>query len=168
MLTGKYAYFLMLSGTIAGMGIGIYCLRAIKSKESYAYFSFVGVACILCGLILAYHVESSTPWTEGVPTNYIWRWILYFGVILTLLAVLELVLSKYNLYSKKAKLIFQILSVIGTLAFPIFVLHEMVIPLKAIILTLSGHEMLSLLTSLIMFFSLIYAFFRKIYRFSYM
>lgn len=168
MLTGKYAYFLMLSGTIAGVGVGIYCVRALKDKKGLANFTFIGISCIILGLILTSHVENPVPWTKEVSTNYLWRWILYFGVILIFVAILEQLLAKYNSYTVNVKFIFQFFSVIGTLAFPIFVLHEMVIPLKAIFLMLSGSEIFSLLTSLAVFFSIIYVFFRKIHRFSYL
>jgi len=168
LLTAKYAYFLMLSGTLTGIAMGIYSNNLLKKKESFNVLYYIGLACIILGIIMSIHVGNFGEWLKPVSTNHVWRWITYFGVILVLLALLETLLIRYEGYGKSQKLVFQFLSVIGLLAFPLFVLHEMVIPFKAILLAISGYESLSLVVSVFIFLSIVFLMFRKVHRFSFL
>jgi len=168
LLTAKYAYFLMLSGTLTGIAMGIYSNNLLKKKESFNVLYYIGLACIILGIIMSIHVGNFGEWLKPVSTNHVWRWITYFGVILVLLALLETLLIRYEGYGKSQKLVFQFLSVIGLLAFPLFVLHEMVIPFKAILLAISGYESLSLVVSVFIFLSIAFLMFRKVHRFSFL
>lgn len=168
LLTAKYAYFLMLSGSLAGIGMGVLCNNYLQKKESFSSLYLVGLACVLLGGIISVHVGDLGSWLRPVSTNHVWRWITYFGVILILIASLESLLIKYDEYSAWKRLVLQFFSVIGLLAFPLFVLHEMVIPFKAILLTMTGYESLSLLVSVSIFLVVTFLMFRKVHKFSFL
>jgi len=168
LLTAKYAYFLMLSGTLTGIAMGIYSYNLLKKKESFDVFYYIGLACIFLGIIMSIHAGNFEEWLEPVSTNHVWRWMTYFGVILVLLAALESFFIRYEKYGKSKKFIFQFFSVIGVLAFPLFVLHEMVIPFKGILLAISGHESLSLVVPVFVFLGVALLMFRKVHKFSFL
>ena len=167
LLTAKYAYFLMLSGTLAGVGMGVLCRRFLLEKESFSSLYIVGIASVFLGGIISIHIGGDESWFQPVNTNYIWRWITYFGVVLILIASVESMLLRYSSYGKWKRGSMQFLSVMGLLAFPLFVLHEMVIPMKGIILSMTGHESFSLLFSISGFLIVTLIMFRKVYRFSF-
>ena len=167
LLTAKYAYFLMLSGTLAGVGMGVWCRGFLLEKESFSSLYIIGIACVLLGLIISIHVGDFRTWLQPVMTNYVWRWVTYFGVVLILISAIDLLLIKYDEYGKWERAVLQFFSVIGLLAFPLFVLHEMVIPMKGIILSITGHELYSLLFSISGFLFVTWIIFRKVYRFSF-
>jgi acyl-CoA synthetase (AMP-forming)/AMP-acid ligase II len=167
LLTAKYAYFLMLSGTLAGVGVGVLCRRFLVEKESFSSFYIIGMACVFLGGIISFHIMGGESWLQPVKTNYIWRWITYFGVVLILIASVESMLIRYSRYGKWKRGSMQFLSVMGLLAFPLFVSHEMVIPMKNIILSMTGHESFSLLFSISCFLIVTLIMFRKVYLFSF-
>jgi acyl-CoA synthetase (AMP-forming)/AMP-acid ligase II len=168
LLTAKYAYFLMLSGTLAGVGMGVLCRRFLLEKESFNSFYIIGIACVLLGLIISIHVGDFRTWLKPVTTNYVWRWVTYFGVVLILISAIDLLLIKYDEYGKWERAVLQFFSVIGLLAFPLFILHEMVIPLKGILMVMTGHELFSLLVSLSMFLMVTFLLYRKVHKMSYL
>ena len=168
LLTAKYAYFLMLSGTLAGVGMGVLCRRFLLEKESFNSFYIIGIACVLLGLIISIHVGDFRTWLQPVTTNYVWRWVTYFGVVLILISAIDLLLIKYDEYGKWKRAVLQFFSVIGLLSFPLFILHEMVIPLKGILMVMTGHELFSLLVSLSMFLMVTFLLYRKVHKLSYL
>lgn len=139
LFTAKYAYFNMLSGTAAGLAVGIWLGRKDLSSNPYGAMLPVGIACILLGLMISYHAADLHNWLVWpVSTNKIWRWITYVGVIFLLVHFFK---SAFSIYVKLAvvnRYILQFLVVCGILAFPIFVLHELVIPIKNVMIALSS------------------------------
>ena len=69
--------------------------------------------------------------------------------------------------NKLSRFLLQTLSVIGMLAFPLFVLHEMVMPMKAILVSYNVSEIVALLLPMTVFFIVSYLMFRKIHAVSF-
>lgn len=169
LFTAKYAYFNMLSGTAVGLAVGIWLGKKEDDSNPYEAMLPAGIACVLLGLLISYHAADLHNWLVWpVSTNKIWRWIAYAGVILLLLHISHKALSRYNEYSYIQMYLFQILAVCGMLAFPIFVLHELVIPVRDIlILSISMNSRVALLIGLATCFVPFVFLFKKIYRVSF-
>ena len=139
LFTAKYAYFNMLSGTLIGIAIGMWLRDALKAQRSLDALAPIGGACVLAAIVMASHAgESSGWWVRPVPTNAIWRWVFYTGFVLLALVGLRRLLERYNAYGGARKYAFQLHAVCGSLAFPLFVTHQLVIPLKDILVQLTG------------------------------
>lgn len=139
LFTAKYAYFNMLSGTLIGIAIGMWLRDALKAQRPLGALAPIGGACVLAAIVMASHAgESADWWIWPVPTNAIWRWVFYTGFVLLALVGLRRVLEHYNGYGSARKYAFQLLAVFGILAFPLFVTHQLVIPLKDILVQLTG------------------------------
>jgi len=85
-----------------------------------------------------------------------------------LIAFIDQILAKYERFHHWQKFIAQSLSIIGMLAFPLFVLHEMVIPMKDVFMANGVSSSISLLISMLMFLGVSYSMFRKLHRFSFL
>lgn len=169
LFTAKYAYFNMLSGTAAGLAVGMWLGRKEEGSNPYAAMLPTGLACMLLGLLISYHAADLNNWLVWpVSTNKIWRWITYVGVIFLLLNISHKMLSSYEGYSDIQRYFLQILAVCGMLAFPIFVLHELVLPVRDIlILSISMNSRVALLVGLVSCFAPFIIMYRKIYSASF-
>jgi len=167
-LTGKYAYFLMMAGVITGFVIGLLLNKIpIKDDTRWSYF-YVGMAVLLFGTSIWSYVYDIDMWDHWpVRENYLWRWITYSGVIILLLVLVSFSLVTYDQSSKFKRYIMQMLSVTGVLAFPLFVLHEMVMPLKDILIAYGISNGLALLVPMLSFVLLSYFLYRKLHRISF-
>lgn len=166
--TAKYAYFLMLSGTLLGIAIGLMLQQLSEEKTTLTSFYFLGVTLLITGAIMWMYSNNIDPWNHWpITTVYIWRWIAYAGVIMILLAFVANLLDTYDDGSKFKQYLLQTFSVIGMLAFPLFVFHEMVMPAKTILMVLGVSSMFALIIPMILFFIGSYAMFRKLHGVSY-
>jgi acyl-CoA synthetase (AMP-forming)/AMP-acid ligase II len=167
--TAKYAYFLMLSGTMLGISAGIFIGKLKTDHQNLSVFYTIGITAMLSGLAISVHVEDLNSWfIWPIKENYIWRWMTYAGLVLVLIAFFDQILVKYERFHHWQKFIAQSLSIIGMLAFPLFVLHEMVIPMKEIFMANGVSSSISLLISMMMFLGVSYYMFRKLHRFSFL
>ena len=121
------------------LGLGIWLRDALKADQPIDVLAPIGAACLLVAVVMASHAgESADWWVWPVPTNAIWRWVFYTGFVLLALTGLRRLLEHYNGYGSARKYVFQLLAVCGILAFPLFVTHQLVIPLKDILVHLTG------------------------------
>lgn len=168
LFTAKYAYFLMLSGVFVGVALGIWLNQLVKAQINFELLFIAGPALMLTGFIVWYYNRQMDLWDIWpISEIYIWRWLLYAGVILLMLAIFERFLMRYDSSSKSTRFLLQSLSVVGMLAFPLFVLHEIVMPLKVILVSYGMSEMLALMLPMLIFFLLSYLMFRKLHSVSF-
>jgi amino acid transporter len=114
------------------------------------------------------YANNTDPWNHWpIKTVYLWRWIFYAGVIMIFLALTVNILDSYDSGSKTKQYILQVFSIIGMLAFPLFVFHEMVMPAKAILMAFGVSGLVALLVPITLFFIGSYAMFRKLHGVSY-
>lgn len=168
LFTAKYAYFLLLSGVLMGVAVGIWLNEIVKQRKSFSIFFISGPALIICATLIWFYTGIEDKWYIW-PTKeiYFWRWLLYIGIIFIFLAIFEYSLTKYSHMNKVNRFVLQFFSVIGMLAFPLFVLHELVMPVKAILISYDFPGILSLTLPLGVFFILSYLIFRKIHILSF-
>jgi acyl-coenzyme A synthetase/AMP-(fatty) acid ligase len=163
LFTAKYSYFLMLTGTMIGISIGMHIRHLIDNKQSLDMYMLVGVMAILLGFVISVHAGDQQNWLVW-PSHYnhIWRWILYAGVILIMLAAIDKLLFKYDHFNRLIRFFIQFFAVIGILAFPLFITHEMVLPIKSVLVYFNVGGTLAILIPLSMFIASTYLMFRKI------
>ncbi|WP_284450651.1 AMP-binding protein [Methylophaga thalassica] len=167
-LTGKYAYFLMMSGALIGIVIGLLMNKIPLRVGTRLPYFYTGIAVLLLGMSIWTYVYNIDMWDHWpVRENYLWRWITYSGVIILLLVLVSFSLVTYDQSSKFKRYIMQMLSVTGVLAFPLFVLHEMVMPLKDILIAYGISNGLALLVPMLSFVLLSYLLYRKLHRISF-
>jgi hypothetical protein len=139
-----------------------------EEKTSLTCFYFLGVTLLITGAIMWMYSNNIDLWNHWpISTVYIWRWIAYAGVIMILLAFVANLLDTYDEGSKFKQYLLQTFSVIGMLAFPLFVFHEMVMPAKTILMVFGFSSMFALIIPMILFFIGSYAMFRKLHGVSY-
>jgi acyl-CoA synthetase (AMP-forming)/AMP-acid ligase II len=166
--TAKYSYFLMLAGTLVGVAIGLTLNVLINSNAGLNVFYIIGGALLLVSSTIwgnADIVDTWNAWPSG--GNYVWRWTVYAGIIMILLALVFDSLSGYNQAAIAKRLFLQASSLLGILAFPLFVLHETVIPIKGILVNLGVGGATALILTMISFFIVSIIMLRKLFKVSY-
>ena len=168
LFTAKYAYFQMLSGSLMGMAVGVSIQRWLSKGESLNVLNLAGLFVLLAGVIVSLHQPDAGNWfTWPVSTNNIWRWLVYVGLVMLLLAWMESLLVQYEHMGAAARFALQFAAVTGMLAFPMFVLHEMVIPMKSVLTSYGLSGAVSMAAALLLFAASSYYLFMKLYRASY-
>ncbi len=163
LFTAKYSYFLMLTGTMIGISIGMHIRHLIDNKQSLDVYKLIGLIAILMGFVISVHAGDQQNWLVW-PSHYnhIWRWVLYAGVILVMLSVVDKLLFNYDHFNRVMRLFIQFFAVIGILAFPLFITHEMVLPIKSVLVYFNMNGTLAMLIPLFLFVASSYLMFRKI------
>jgi len=170
LLTAKYSYFLMVNGTLLGVAIGIFTRNiVVENSKSLSIYTMLGVTLITLGVVLSVHAGHGAEWLVWPGEyNYVWRWVFYAGVILLMLSVVDYLLVGYGQYSRALQFCFQFFSVLGMLAFPLFITHALVLPFKVILSFYGASGVIALGSSMLMFVISTYFLFRKVYRLSYL
>jgi long-subunit acyl-CoA synthetase (AMP-forming) len=164
-LVAKYSYFNLTAGTMSGIAIGL-ILREFSPKHGIPKnFLWVGAALIAAGFVICSHAGMSESWLVWpAKKTYLWAWLFYLGWVLLGLYTTHKLLLVYNRLSSGVKFILQAFSTIGVLAFPLFVTHEAVLPLKNIIAASGVPNSLSLVIAMSLFVSSFVFLFKKVYR----
>lgn len=164
MVSAKYSYFNLLAGTLSGIAIGIIIRQNIQKSPMPSTFTWVGLASVASGFVVSSHAGMFDNWLVWpLPKTSIWGWLFYLGVVTLALAITNNILSGYNHLSSVAKFILQSLSTIGILAFPLFVTHAIVIPLKNLIVAAGLPNSLSLLIAMSLFLVTFVFMFKKVH-----
>lgn len=129
LLTAKYNYFEMSSGVFLGAAVGNWFREAVSAQSGLRGFAVFGVLLIFLSVAISLEMGESDLWLTWPKPISIWSWPLYLGCVL-----LVLVLTHHFFTTRKVSLplnlAVNVLSIIGILAFPLFVGHEMVSPLR--------------------------------------
>ncbi|QEW06246.1 AMP-binding protein [Nitrincola iocasae] len=164
LFSAKYAYFQMLSGSLLGMAVGLTMFRCKQTFSDLSYLFPVGAVLLLLGIVLSIHQTGVDNWfVWPVSTNFIWRWVSYAGFIMILIALTEWSLGYYDKLKPVYRLGFQLLAVTGMLAFPIFVLHELVIPLKTILASYGSIDLFSIAVPIVLIGGICVYLYRSLY-----
>ena len=163
-IAAKYSYFNLAAGTLGGVSIGIILRKNSKKSGMPNSFAWVGLACLAAGFVVSSHAGMMDSWFVW-PTKEttLWAWLFYAGWVLLGLDVTHKILSSYNQFSPVAKFGLQALSTIGILAFPLYVTHGMVLPLRELMVTLGMPGSFSLLMAMSLFVGSFLVMFKKIY-----
>jgi hypothetical protein len=139
----------MSSGAMFGAALGVWFRAYIKSHNNLGATAPIGVLLIIFSIILSHEMGTSGSWFEWPKPLYLWSWVLYLGVIIISINTLFYFIKNDNL-SRPVESALNIAATIGTMAFPIFIGHELVLPLKSVLLWINIPFPLTI--SLLLFF----------------
>ena len=86
---------------------------------------------MLCAWLLSDitgNAASSFSWPGDTVQS--WKWLFYFGVCVLLLVGMDRLLNYYHRMPSVAARLLNVLACFGLLAFPLFVMHKLVLPIK--------------------------------------
>ena len=158
----KYSYFNLIGGAFLGLTLGIHLKR---NADGSKHFISLGVISILLGLIIAYHTNRlGLLFTWPLPATYLWGWFIYWGAVMLFYKGIGSLFDVYNKAGAFLRGILQFFSLTGLLAFPLYVGHELVTPLKGIIEAVGINSTVALLLPLSAFFIVFYFLYRKMFE----
>lgn len=166
MLSAKFSYVNLLAGTFSGMAIGLIIRQHVEAGRTIpGSFALLGLALVSGGFVVAAHAGMSEEWiTWPLSRTNIWGWLFYAGWILVFLGLISRLLGRYNSFSEVTKFSWQFLATLGILAFPAFVTHNMVIPVKELIELTGISGSIAAIVALGLFFAGFGFLFRKTYK----
>jgi len=158
----KYSYFNLISGSFLGLALGIHLKRI---KDGTKHFISWGMISILIGFIIAFHVNRfGQLFTWPLPETYLWGWLVYWGAVMLFYLGIGKLLEIYNRSGLLLRGFLQFFSLTGLLAFPLYVGHELVIPIKSIFEALGVNSTVSLVGPLLVFFIVFFFLYRKMFE----
>ncbi|MFC3060269.1 AMP-binding protein [Paenirhodobacter populi] len=138
-IVAKYSYLPMMALVLAGVALGSWMMQATDIRRFVRQATLGGVLLLGCGLVMLIEIQG-----PGVLINRedpLWFSLLgaliYAGFTTLLLAVAVRALERWQELPGPLQLLARGLILLGGLALPVFALHELVIPLKNLLL-LSG------------------------------
>ena len=161
-LTAKYSYFSMASGTLLGISIGITLRR--KNNDASKIFFQSGIAILLISFIFVDSAGRADMWLVWPKAIMIWDWLFYFSIVLLLIHFFTILIRKYNESGFILMFFYQMLSITGILAFPLFITHELVLPIKYILDYHFSLGNVALLVPMLFFIASAFYLYRKIYK----
>jgi acyl-coenzyme A synthetase/AMP-(fatty) acid ligase len=163
LITAKYNYFEMTSGVMLGIVIGCWFKQSINNGEKRDHLIYIGVLLIISSFIISLEMQHIHLWLIWPKGLFLWSWLFYVGITLFLIKIVyTFTTSELYSHNRYLNICFNIVSIIGILAFPLFIGHELVIPLANILRDIGIS--LGLLISLMLFFLFAGYLLRKIYR----
>lgn len=163
----KFSYFNMSVGALTGMLAGIYLKRHFD--QNLASKSLIaGIASMLAGLLILYLSTGTLHPMYGDGGDMgIWRWTFYIGAVLVLTSGVAFLLLRLTSLSETTRVCLQVISALGQCTLPIFVLHLLILKLKAILETVGVSELSAMVIVLGMFFAICFWLVKHIYQLCY-
>ncbi|WP_421972090.1 AMP-binding protein [Pseudoalteromonas sp. SSM20] len=147
LLTAKYNYFEMSAWVLLGLYVGSLLIKKSNIISGDALI-FLGSLLIILAISMSFQLEQQALWLIFPKVTPWWGWLFYFGSTLLLLKLTFSILSKQTIPGLLTKLF----AATGVLAFPLFISHAMVIPLKNVLSGLGIPMALSIAMSLFLLF----------------
>ena len=129
LLTAKFNYFEMSAGALMGAAFGHWFRLDIVKRVLLGKYIALGLASVLIGVVMSIELQQTHLWFKWPKGIYLWSWPLYLGLVLLVLSASYSYLQRMA-KQKKESIALNVVSIIGVLAFPLFIVHEMVLPLK--------------------------------------
>lgn len=168
MLVGKFNYFNMSVGALSGVGAGIYLARWSADKRALHELAplLVGAGCILTAIGVALTFMDTGTWagikdTASMPLS---RWIFYAGTILLFASFMSLVLTHYEDIPATIRQVINVAGVLGQVSLPVFVLHQLVLRVKFLLVLAGVPGSLALAIPLLAFLAACWWMMSKLYR----
>lgn len=148
MLVAKYNYFAMMSGVLCGVALGHFSREHSESAQTPRQLVVAGLGTTALGVALAASLgDLQLLWSWPSPLRG-WKWVFYFGVVMILLGWLWKLRESYEKRRPMTRRLTEIAAAIGQLALPFYVLHELVLPLKALLVRLGTPDPIAVLLAL--------------------
>lgn len=129
-ITAKYNYLEMFAGTLIGAAFGWSYRESVLRDESMRGFIVLGLALAIFSIPLSFEVGSAHRWWVWPKGLYLWTWTFYLGLCMTAVGALT---ASLNRGSGQTGGLLNAVSIVGILAFPLFVAHRLVIPIQNVL-----------------------------------
>ncbi len=157
MAVAKYSYFGMSVLVLAGIALGSWMMHAPDIRVFVRQSALAGGVLLACGVVIV--IEN---WGPGVlldrETTFWWSLLgamIYAGFTALLLAGAVWMLERWQDLSAVLRMVVRVLILLGGLALPVYALHELVIPVKDLLIVAGLPGKAALLLPLVLFFSAI-------------
>jgi amino acid adenylation domain-containing protein len=171
MLVAKFNYFNMSVGALAGVGAGIFLFRWATDRRSLSELSpklaIAGVGAALLGLVMVYEATGSWEGLKDTASMPLFRWVFYAGTILIFASVMSQSLTRYDRMPAAIRETINVVGVLGQISLPVFVLHQLVLRAKFLLVLAGMHGTLALVLPLLAFFAACWWMMSKLYRLYY-
>jgi len=138
LVQAKYNYFEMSSGALLGVLIGYNVIAKPKCDVINNNLYSIGMFFIFISAFMSIEANQHHEWFTWPGTLHIWTWLFYAGGLIILYKIIVKCLAELSLSKNKAlEFTINLFSVFGILAFPLFIGHEFVIPLKDLLTTIN-------------------------------
>lgn len=149
--TAKFSYFNMSIGAILGLATG-YMIRNHPDLPQRKAFPILGIILVVSGLSWG-NLNGEIDELLGASSRIdLWKWCLYFGVVIFLCAVLWPIVAKHGNNKNTIGFLLRLLGSVGILALPFFIFHGLVLDIKAFLDALSVPDFLGILSVMSLFF----------------
>ena len=131
-VTAKYNYFEMAMGAFIGIGLGNW-LRAGADSKSSPSTPLLQIAALLTAfaLIMSHETGETAQWLEWPRPLFLWSWMFYIGAVIGSIGIVHHI-TTHAADNSRRQVAANVFATLGVMAFPIFIGHEMVLPLQAI------------------------------------
>jgi acyl-coenzyme A synthetase/AMP-(fatty) acid ligase len=162
LLTAYYSYFEMTAGVLLGAAIGYWLRGSVRSDDDLLRISVYALFGACIAILLSYEMGDISLWFVWPKDLYLWSWLFYASAVAAGIASFALLLRRRTL-SGFAMTGMRLISLVGILAFPLFVAHELVPPIKDLLDAFDVPASIAL--SLVFFFGLSAFLVHRFYRF---
>lgn len=129
-VTAKYNYLEMFAGAMIGAAFGYSYRNAVLNGESMRGFIALGIGLAALSVPISIEVGTAHRWFDWPKGLFLWTWPLYLGGCMTAVGALTAALNRGN---GETGLLLNVVSVVGILAFPLFVAHRLVVPFRDVL-----------------------------------
>lgn len=127
--------------------------RHMENKKMTSWIQNLGLIFILSGILFSIESGQAPEWLTRQTTS-LWMVVTYLGVILTALSI-NLYYSQMRKNNPILLAAFRILIIFGILSLPIYVGHDLVIPIKDLLVYTGVPYAVALIMPMALFFGLI-------------
>ncbi len=129
-LTAAYNYFEMTAGVMVGLALGTWFRQLIIDGKSLHVVWQTGVLLVTVAAYMGWESGYSTYWLQWPKPIVLSTWFFYAGSVLVGSWLLMVIVNRAGEEKRFSDTVIKGLSIIGILAFPLFIGHELVIPFK--------------------------------------
>jgi amino acid adenylation domain-containing protein len=163
---GKYSYFNLSFGALAGLAVGVVMHDGRRVPPVYAM-----VGAVMIGAALVVESVISPPGKNPIfmASSAIepWKWLLYGGLFLAALAAIDRTLAGYHALPRPWQLAARLVGVLGQLALPVFLVHFFATDLGNVVSWLGGPAWADVGSGLLFFVVVTAPLVRRVYRLYY-
>lgn len=154
-ISAKYGFFKMTSITCLGIITGMVIRNTYHRPHFAKEVTYIGTCCLIVGGVTTYQYATPTVWSD-FGEIYLGHLSLYFGAVLLVIAsFISLNFPKSDGSLRQSPVFVSLrkgAAIIGVLSFPVFVGHELVLPIIALLKTTLVAEWVAIALSLGSFF----------------
>lgn len=131
LVAAKYSYFNMACGVFLGLAVGIAMTDPKAFRLANPVALLLGTFAVVGAWWWSDYTGNLAQWLVW-PDRMVqgWKWLFYIGVILLAMVGMDRVLNHYHTMPALLAKGVNVIACLGFLAFPMFVSHELVLPIK--------------------------------------